>query len=278
MDMKNEIKTLSALEDYVDAEFEKIAQEKNWQTRYKAYQSLEACVKNIYKRDIEFLDEAEKKAEADNTLPSWQMFLEAPMDACTSIVALSLTMSMMMPDQIAQREEERDERSQALFDKIDQAKTKAKMFGLIPIQEKFDRLQRQFQQHVNQCPRIKKNPEIKFEINALFSNLDKAKKDLNATGDLVQFRTTVNDLFKAFPEDAKFEINGTATWFQRHVIRPFEQFKYDVGVLFEDILNKISEHHKDSPRFFKKPVDNALETYQQDLEDLAIYEPPKPTK
>jgi len=62
------------------------------------------------------------------------------------------------------------------------------------------------------------------------------------------------------------------------VIRPFEQFKFDVGVLFEAIFSNTSEQHKDSPRFFNKAVHNAFETYQKDLEDLAANKPRKPTK
>ncbi len=99
---------------------------------------------------------------------------------------------------------------------------------------------------------------------------------LKETGDLEQFSIAINSPFENFSNDAAVEIHAAETWFQRHVLRPFEQFKFDVGVLFESIFKKTPENHKDSPRFFKTPVQNALETYKKDLEDLADYEPPKP--
>ena len=230
---------------------------KGLQEKMEAYQVLKAFAKNTYKLEIELLETTEE--ELYNDLPSWQMLWPDPIYAVTNTVALILTMPTMMPDQI---EEESDERLQIVLNKIDQAEAQAKMFRLAPILNKFTQLTHNFKQQMKQCSRVKKDTDISHGIEHLYLKLEQAEKTLKKTGNLEQFRINVNKAFEIFPDDAKFEINGTRTWFQRHVIRPFEQFKFDAGVLFEDILNKISEHHKDSPRFFKKPVDNALETYQ----------------
>lgn len=269
VDKKGGIKTVSELERYVDAELKRIT-EKNYEEKITAFQSLKESTQQLYKNSVEFLDEAD-----NGMLPSWQMFLEAPFVTLKEILALISVMPTMLPDQI---EQEADDRLQVLLDKIDKEEANAKRYKLVPIISTFERLTINFQQHVAQCSRIENKPEMKQEVQRFINDLDNAKKVLKKTGNLDTFRDSVTQLCEKFPREAKFEINGTRTWFQKYIIRPFEQFKYDVGVLFESILNKISEHHKDSPRFFKKPVDNVFETYQEELEKLADYKPPKPTK
>tara|TARA_R110002126_G_scaffold110918_2_gene248576 strand:- start:106232 stop:107047 length:816 start_codon:yes stop_codon:yes gene_type:complete len=267
---KDEIKTLSGLEHYVDAELDKITQIKRLQEKMEAYQVLEAFANKTYKDEIELLETTED--EIDNDLPSWQMLWADPIHAVTSAVALILTMPTMLPDQFNQMEESIDDRSQALLNKIGEAKNKSLRYGLIPILEQLQRSSQAFHEHLARCSRIKKHPEIQAYITQFDSDLNNATRILQETGNLEQFRFDVNQAFKMFPHEVKLEINGTRTWFQINVLRPFEQFKEDVRVLFESILKKTPEHSVDSPRLFKKN----FEAYEKDLKELADYEPPKP--
>ena len=272
MDIKHEMQTLSELEQYVDAELDKIILIKGLQEKMKAYQALENDIRTACEHGFEFLDEDDSEVEAENKLSFLATLLPDSYDTFTSMMSYFSMEQGMMPDQFNQMEKDVENRSQALFDKIGEVK-KSQLELML---NQFTQLTQNFKQQMNQCSRVQNDTVISNGIKDLYIALGTARKALEDTGDLGQFKLDVNKAFEIFPDEVQLEINGTRTWFQRNVIRPFEQFKFDVGVLFESIFKKTPENHKNSPRFFNKPVHNAFETYQKDLENLADYEPPKP--
>jgi len=85
---------------------------------------------------------------------------------------------------------------------------------------------------------------------------DKAKQ-FGVLPILDKFNPVVNENMRGFPEEAKFKVNGTKTWFQKYVMKPFEKFKIKIHALFKSI-----------------PERKTFEMYQQALKESADYVPP----
>ena len=325
------IKTLSTLAEYVDAELKKIAEQTEPHVKFAAYQALKSFAKNICDDEIEALEDDDEEEEA--TL-LWQDLWMDPVHAITTMAAVTLMIPTMMPDQT---EEEFNQRSDALLNKISEAmmqevqsiidkaeeardvishmpelyerlkhyqdlkermetNTKAlneeneacKQFiasitqtmqeEIVPVIEKLDQLTDDFKQQVNLL-RMKKKPVIKKQVETLISNLDAAKKALQATGNLDAFQQTTYQLFEDFPEEAAFEINGSNTWFQKYIIRPFERLKEKISSLMQSIHKKSPEKTQAQPSFFSAPKGKkkrTLDVLQEGLEDLGHDKPSKP--
>ncbi|MDF1683728.1 MAG: hypothetical protein P1U36_03625 [Legionellaceae bacterium] len=273
------MKALSVLENYVNTELSAIEKQPAWRIRLNAYEALETFARNACREDIEFIDEAEEKAAdeaavaaailvaaaTEEQIFSWGMLWENMLASYWPAQNNTPTPNQMTPNKDAL-----EAGSQALIDQINKAGIKSKTTRMTHILNKFQDLTDNFQQHINNCPRIEEDTGIQGKLETLLRDLGEAKNTLKDTGNLEQFRITVNNLFDAFPDDAKFEINGTRTWFQRNVIRPFEQFKQDVHVLFKSIFKRTLGKNMDPPGFFNKP----FEAHQKDLEESADYEPP----
>ncbi len=264
-------KTLSALEDYVNTEIEKIRQQKDWKVRFKAYQSLKIFTHKVCENDIEFLDSTEEM-EAHQELSFRQRLWIEPWNTVTSLLALSFM--MVIPIEI-KREIKIDQRIQDLLDSLEEEERKTKTYGLMPILNTFDVLTDKFKQTVNRSLQRRKNIDLEEKIQTFFSDLEKVKMTLNDTVDLEQFRTNVHQLCETLSDEAKFEINGKNRWFQTYIVRPFERFKASLHRLFESIFKTYG-----SISIFSQEAsnhENTFDTYQKKVEQLADYKPPEPT-
>ena len=106
------------------------------------------------------------------------------------------------------------------------------------------------------------------QVIELIDNLDQANETYLADGNLDRFQADVDQYMDYFAEQADLKKNASDPWFQKYIIKPFEQFKQRIYELIQSIRRKTPENTGDQLGFFNKGPTEAEQQNVDKNEDV----------